>query len=220
MLDVNLEAARRQMVDQQVRGRGVLDPDVVRVMRALPRHHYVPDAYRHVAYADSPLPIGRGEIMLQPSVHGLMLQAIEVQSGERVLEVGAGSGYLAACLAALGAQVRSVDIHEDFIAGAKERLAKDDFGHVEFACEDAHTLPADGPEWDVIVVTGSLPARDESFPRSLAVGGRLIWIVGEAPAMRVEVVTRMEAEEWHSQGQFELSVPALKGARTPRRFDF
>lgn len=220
MLDVNLEIARHQMVDQQVRGRGVLDPDVDRAMRALLRHRYVPKDYRHVAYADSPLPIGHGEIMLQPSVHGLMLQAIEVQTGERVLEVGTGSGYLTACLAVLGGRVRSVDIHEDFVREAKRRLAEDGFDDVEFACEDTHTLAPEGPAWDVIVVTGSLPVRDASFERRLALGGRLIWIVGDAPAMRVELVTRLEDDEWRRAGQFEVSVPALQGAPQARRFEF
>jgi protein-L-isoaspartate(D-aspartate) O-methyltransferase len=220
MLDVNLEVARHQMVDQQVRGRGVLDPEVDRVMRALPRHRYVTEAYRHVAYADSPLPIGQGEVMLQPSVHGLMLQAIEVRAGESVLEVGTGSGYLTACLAALGGRVRSVDIHEEFIREAQKRLAEDGFDDIELVCEDSHTLASDGPPWDVIVVTGSLPVRDASFERALAIGGRLIWIIGEAPAMRVELVTRLEDEEWRRAGQFEVSVPALRGAPPARRFEF
>ncbi|MGH8271792.1 MAG: protein-L-isoaspartate O-methyltransferase family protein [Gammaproteobacteria bacterium] len=220
MLEINLEAARRQMVDQQVRGWSVLDPEVVRVMAELPRHLYTPERYRNLAYADSPIPIGRGETMLQPSVHGRILQAVQVQAGERVLEVGTGTGYLAACLAALGGRVRSVDIHEDFVHAARETLAAEGFDGVELACEDTHTLGSDGPDWDVIVVTGSLPVRDPGFTQRLAPNGRLLWIIGEEPAMRVELVTRVGADEWRHEGQFETVVPALAGAAVPRRFQF
>lgn len=220
MLEVNLEVARRQMVEQQVRGWSVLDPDVIRVMAKLPRERYTPERYRNLAYADSTIPIGRGEIMLQPSVHGRILQAVQVQEGERVLEVGTGTGYLAACLAALGGRVRSVDVHEDFVRAARETLAAENFGQVEVAQEDAHALAPEGPEWDVIVVTGSLPVPEPSFPRRLAQNGRLLWIIGEEPAMRVELVTRVDKEEWRYEGQFETVVPALAGAVPPRRFEF
>lgn len=220
MLEVNLEEARRQMVEQQVRSWSVLDPEVIRVMAELPRDRYTPARYRNLAYADSTIPIGHGEIMLQPSVHGRMLQAVQVKEGERVLEIGTGTGYLTACLAALGGHVRSVDIHEDFVQGTRELLAAEGFGRVEVAREDAHLLPSDGPEWDVIVVTGSLPVREPSFTQSLAPNGRLLWIIGEAPAMRVELVTRVGADEWRREGQFETVVPALAGAAAPRRFQF
>jgi protein-L-isoaspartate(D-aspartate) O-methyltransferase len=220
VLAMNLEVARRQMVDQQVRGVAVIDTEVVAVMSELARERYVPERYCNLAYADSPIPIGHGEVMLLPSVHGRILQAVQLKPGERILEIGIGTGYLTACLAALGGRVRSVDIHEDFVSAAGERLAADGFGHVELACADAHTLEAEGPEWDVIVVTGSLPVRDPSFPRRLAEGGRLLWIVGERPAMRVEMLTRTGAEEWRTSGLFETVVPALVGAAPPHKFTF
>ncbi len=220
MLEINLEVARRQMVDQQVRGWSVLDPEVVRVMAELPRERYTPTRYRNLAYADSAIPIDHGEIMLQPSVHGRILQAVQLQAGERVLEVGTGTGYLTACLAALGGRVRSVDIHEDFVQAARETLTAEGFGSVELACEDAHTLVPDGPDWDVIVVTGSLPVREPGFTQRLALNGRLLWIIGEAPAMRVELVTRVGADDCRHEGQFETVVPALAGASVPRRFRF
>ncbi|MGH8161937.1 MAG: protein-L-isoaspartate O-methyltransferase family protein, partial [Gammaproteobacteria bacterium] len=140
MLEMNMEAARRQMVDQQVRGWGVIDTEVVEVMSKLARERYVPERYRNLAYADSPIPIGHGEVMLMPSVHGRILQAVQIEAGERVLEIGTGTGYLTACLAALGGRVRSVDIHDDFVAAAGPRLAEDDLGRVDLACADAHTL--------------------------------------------------------------------------------
>lgn len=220
MLEINFEEARKQMVGQQIRGWDVLDPDVVDVMSRLPREHFVPEQYRNLAYADSEIPIGHGQIMLRPSVQGRVLQAAQVQHGERVLEIGTGSGYLSACLAALGGEVRSLEYHEDLANGAKKSLNATGNEGVVVVREDAHTLDADGAEYDVIIVTGSLPEADGSFMRRLALNGRLVWFLGQAPAMRAEIVTRVEDEEWRREGLFETVVPPLIGTEPVRRFEF
>jgi len=219
MLETNFEQARIQMVGQQIRGWDVLDPEVVRVMGELPREKFVPSRYRNLAYADSEIPIEHGQIMLRPSVHGRMLQAVQVARGERVLEIGTGSGYLTACLAALGGDVRSLEYHEALAKTARAALAGEGFDAVEVIREDAHTLDARGAEYDVIVVTGSLPDTDPGFMHRLAVGGRLIWFLGQAPAMRAELVTRVEDEEWRREGLFETVVPALIGTAPLEQFE-
>lgn len=219
MLETNFEQARIQMVGQQIRGWDVLDPDVVRVMGELPREKFVPPRYRNLAYADSEIPIEHGQIMLRPSVHGRVLQAIELARGERVLEIGTGSGYLTACLAELGGDVRSLEYHEALAKGARATLSGEGFDAVEVIHEDAHTLDAGGAEYDVIVVTGSLPDTDPSFMQRLAVGGRLVWFLGQAPAMRAELVTRVEREEWRREGLFETVVPALIGTTPLEQFE-
>lgn len=218
MLETNFEQARIQMVGQQIRGWDVLDPDVVQVMGRLAREKFAPARYRNLAYADSEIPVGHGQIMLRPSVHGRLLQAVQVARGERVLEIGTGSGYLTACLAALGGNVRSLEYHEELARDARATLADAEFDGVEVVCEDAHTLDADGPEYDVIVVTGSLPETDTSFMHRLAVGGRLGWFLGQAPAMRAELVTRVEADEWRRESLFETVVPALIGTQPVQQF--
>lgn len=220
MLETNFEQARLQMVGQQIRGWDVLDPDVVDVMSRLPREHFVPEKYRNLAYADSEIPIGNAQIMLRPSVQGRILQEAQVQRGERVLEIGTGTGYLSACLAALGGDVRSVEYHKELADGAREALSRIDASNVDVVHEDAHTLDADGPEYDVILVTGSLPTADKSFMNRLAHGGRLVWFLGESPAMRAEKVIRIDAEEWRREGLFETVVPPLIGTRPVRRFEF
>ncbi|HEX5313663.1 MAG TPA: protein-L-isoaspartate O-methyltransferase [Gammaproteobacteria bacterium] len=220
VLDVNFKATRRQMVDQQIRAWGVLDPRVVAVMGSMARERFVPERYRYVAYADSDIPIGHGEVMLVPKVQGRLLQALELEEGQRVLEIGTGTGYLTACLLALGAAVSSVDIHEDFVRSAAQNLEAEGFRGADIQQEDAHTLAAAGPQYDAILVTGSLPVADPSFPRRLAVGGRLVWILGQEPAMRAEVLFRLGDDEWRSRGLFETVAPALKGTAAPRRFDF
>lgn len=219
MLETNFEQARIQMVGQQIRGWDVLDPEVVRVMGELPREKFVPPRYRNLAYADSEIPIEHGQIVLRPSVHGRMLQSVQVARGERVLEIGTGSGYLTACLAALGGDVRSLEYHEELARGARTALDGAGFDGVEVVCEDAHTLDVDGPEYDVIMVTGSLPDADPSFMHRLAVGGRLFWFLGQAPAMRAELVTRVEKEEWRRENLFETVAPALIGTKPLQQFE-
>jgi len=219
MLETNFEQARIQMVGQQIRGWDVLDPDVVDVMGRLPREKFVPERYRNLAYADSEIPIEHGQIMLRPSVHGRLLQAVQVARGERVLEIGTGSGYLTACLAALGGEVRSLEYHAALAAGARSALAGEGLGKVEVVHDDSHTLDAQGAEYDVIVVTGSLPDTDRSFMRRLALGGRLFWFLGQAPAMRAELVTRVEAEEWRRENLFETVVPPLIGTAPLEHFE-
>lgn len=219
MLEINFEKARLQMVDQQVRGWAVLDPAVNAVMERLPRERFTPERYRNLAYADSEIPIGHGQIMLRPSVQGRLLQAAQVRGGERVLEVGTGTGYLAACLAALGGEVRSAEIHEELAQAARSNLAAEGFAGVDVAHGDLHTLADAEPDYDAIVVTGSLPAPDPAFARHLRVNGRLVWILGRAPAMRAELVTRVAVEEWSHEGLFELVVPPLEGVADPRRFE-
>lgn len=219
MLETNFEQARIQMVGQQIRGWDVLDPDVVDVMGRLPREKFVPERYRNLAYADSEIPIEHGQIMLRPSIHGRLLQAVQVARGERVLEIGTGSGYLTACLAALGGEVRSLEYHAALVAGARTTLGEQGFRGVEVIHEDAHTLDVRGMEYDVIVVTGSLPDTDRSFMRRLAPGGRLIWFLGQAPAMRAELVTRVEAKEWRRENLFETVVPPLIGTAPLEHFE-
>ncbi len=220
MLEMNFEEARKQMVGQQIRGWDVLDPDVVDVMSRLPREQFVPEQYRNLAYADSEIPIGHGQIMLRPSVQGRILQAAQVQRGERVLEIGTGTGYLAACLAALGGEVRSLEYHEDLVNIAQKSLSAAGTEDVVVVHEDAHTLDADGAAYDVIMVTGSLPAGDRSFMQRLAHGGRLVWFLGQAPVMRAELVTRVEDDEWRREGLFETVVPPLIGAAPIHSFEF
>ncbi len=220
MLEFNHAAARRQMIEQQVRTWNVLDPAVATVMDRIPRENYTPDRYRSLAYADSTIPIGHGEIMLAPKLQGQLLQALAIRPGDQALEIGTGTGYLSACLATLGAGVRSVEIREDFISMARENLAANRLGSIEVIREDGHTLSAAGPRYDAILVTGSLPVADETFLHRLALSGRLVWIVGEAPVMRVERVIRVGTNEWRTETLLETVVPPLIGVEPPRRFEF
>ena len=212
-------AARQQMVDQQIRTWEVLDPRVLDVFATVPREAFVPPEYRELAFADTPIPIGLGQSMLAPKIQGRILQALSVAAGDRVLEVGSGNGYLAACLSLLGSSTRSIDIHPQFTAMATANLRAVARASVEFETRDAFASAPFG-EYDAIAVTGSLPVYDARFERSLRVGGRLFAIVGEAPVMDAILVRRVDTAEWIRESLFETVVEALINATAAQRFVF
>jgi protein-L-isoaspartate(D-aspartate) O-methyltransferase len=212
-------AARQQMVDQQIRTWEVLDPRVLDVFAMVPREAFVPAEYRELAFADTPIPIGLGQSMLAPKIQGRILQALSVGAADRVLEVGSGNGYLAACLGLLGSSTRSIDIHPQFTASAQANLRAVPLATVEFETRDAFAAAPLG-EYDAIAVTGSLPVYDARFERSLRLGGRLFAIVGEAPVMDAILVRRVDTAEWIRESLFETVVEPLINATAAQRFIF
>ena len=216
-------AARQQMVDQQIRTWEVLDPRVLDVFARVPREAFVPPQYRELAFADTPIPIGLGQSMLAPKIQGRILQALGVAATDSVLEVGSGTGYLAACLGLLGAAARSIDIHPQFTAAAQANVGAVNVAaagaRVTFETRDAFATPPLG-EYDAIAVTGSLPVYDARFERSLRVGGRLFAIVGEAPVMDAILVRRVDNAEWTRESLFETVVEPLINATAAQRFVF
>ncbi|HEY2780543.1 MAG TPA: protein-L-isoaspartate O-methyltransferase [Steroidobacteraceae bacterium] len=212
-------AARQQMVDQQIRTWEVLDPRVLDVFSMVPREAFVPPPYRELAFADASIPIGLGQSMLAPKIQGRILQALSVAPTDSVLEVGSGTGYLAACLSLLGSMTRSIDIHAELTALARSNLQAVAEARVDFETRDAFAAAPLG-EFDAIAVTGSLPVYDSRFERSLRVGGRLFAIVGEAPVMDAILVRRVDNSEWTRESLFETVVEPLINATAAQRFVF
>ena len=211
--------ARRQMVDQQIRTWEVLDPRVLDVFSEVPREAFVPPEYRELAFADVPIPIGLGQSMLAPKIQGRILQALGVIASDSVLEVGSGTGYLAACLGLLASKARSIDIHPQFTAAATANLRAVPNARVEFETRDAFAAAPLG-EFDAIAVTGSLPVYDARFERSLRIGGRLFAVVGEAPVMDAILVRRVDTAEWIRESLFETVIAPLINATAAQRFVF
>lgn len=215
----SVEAARRQMVDQQVRAWDVLDDRILDTLVAVPRERFVPPAFRDVAFADAEIPLGHGQVMLAPKVDGRILQAIAPLPNETVLEVGTGSGFLTACLARLAGQVVSIEIHEDLAQGARRVLHDLSIRNVGVEVADACLLDTVDC-YDVVVVTASLPVYDPRYERALRPGGRALLVVGEAPVMQALRVTRTAGNEYLREPVFETNVPAMVGAKRPSRFNF
>lgn len=220
---MELEQARFNMIEQQIRPWDVLDQKVLDLLAQIPREDFVPPDYRRLAYADTAIPIGEGEVMMHPKLEGRMLQALDLHPTDVVLEVGTGSGYVTALLASVTRHVYSVDIHPRLQEEASARLAAHGIENVTLESGDAaRGWDKHGLCYDVIVLTGSLPLLPETFQNTLNRGGRLFAVVGEAPVMEA-VLMRRVGEHQHDIGRedlFETEVPPLRNAPRPRRFVF
>lgn len=216
--DFDFENARETMVEAQVRTWEVLDPVVLDVMRGIAREHFVPQRFHNMAYADSNIPLDHGEVMLQPKVEGRLLQSLALSDDDRVLEVGTGTGYLTALLARLSGSVRSIDIHEDFIARARENLKGMHLDNIQLETGDASKLDGIGEQFDAIAVTGSMPQLHDSFRRALKIGGRLFVVVGSDPIMEAQLHTRVGENDWAVASLFDTCIPPLANAWNPGQF--
>jgi protein-L-isoaspartate(D-aspartate) O-methyltransferase len=211
--------AREQMIEQQVRAWDVLDARVLEVLRQVPRELFVPHGQRYRAFADAEVPLPCAQRMLRPSVAGRILQALLPQRSDSVLEIGAGSGFLSACLRAMAARVRSLEVFAELAESARRNLAALGMGDVEVV--DADAFNAEQPQrYDVVAVTGSLPLYDTRFERLLNPGGRLFVVVGAAPAMEAQLVRRTGAQAWSRQSLFETVIDPLLNAARPPQFTF
>jgi len=220
MTEMNLDQARFNMIEQQVRPWDVLDPRVLEIMELIPRHRFVPDAQRYLAYYDMQLPIGDGEFMLEPKLHGRIMQALAPNKSEQVLEIGTGIGYLTACLAHLSAHVTSVEIKPAFTHQTRELLERHAIRNVILETGDAAGGWDNGRRYDAIAVTGSLPELHQGFHHSLTIGGRLFVVVGEGPVQEGLLITRVAEDQWASESVLDTSIPLLINAPVKNRFVF
>jgi protein-L-isoaspartate(D-aspartate) O-methyltransferase len=211
--------SREQMIEQQVRAWDVLDERVLALLRTVPREHFVPPAQRFFAFADLEVALPHGQHMLRPSVAGRLLQSLELKGSGQVLQIGAGSGFITACLAASATQVQAIEILPELAALARDNLAS-------LGVRNAQVTTADGMQLDgrtryaAIAVTGSMPEYKEVFQRQLEIGGRLFVVVGEGPAMDARLIRRTSEEAWTTQSLFETVVDPLINAPRPPEFRF
>ncbi|MBI2509173.1 MAG: protein-L-isoaspartate O-methyltransferase [Betaproteobacteria bacterium] len=217
---LDVEQARFNMVEQQIRPWEVLDQRVLDLLFRVRREEFVPPQYRALAFADLEIPIGHGEKMLAPKLEARLLQELAPQPGDRILEVGTGSGYMTALLAGLGGHVYSVDIVAGFTQSAGARLGAHGTGNVTLETGDAARGWDQHAPYDAIVLTGSVPVLPEAIQKSLKPGGRLIAVVGEPPVMEAKLITCVAAGICHSTGLFETCIAPLRNALQPERFVF
>jgi len=203
-----------------VRPWDVLDQDVLDVMRQIPREQFVPEAYRRLAFADIEIPLAHGEAMLAPKFEGRLLQALSIEKNDTVLEIGTGSGYLTACLAALGARVVSCERHSDLSAQAADRLRLlSRHSNVELLAIDvSEQMPAG--EYDVVAVEGSMPVIDQRLIALTRPGGRLFVVTGTAPIMEARLITKTNATGWREEILFETILKPLHGFEAAAAFVF
>ncbi len=208
------------MVESQIRTWEVLDQTILDLLMEVRREEFVPEKYRNLAFADLEIPLGHGEVMLAPKMEARMIQELDVRKTDKILEIGTGSGYVTALLGKLGGQVVSVERIQEFSQSAARRLAGHALQNVQLSIGDASEgWPTQAP-YDVILLTGSVPLLSERFQEQLAIGGRLLGVVGEPPVMTAQLIRRISARGFSTVGLFETSIPPLRCARQPARFEF
>jgi len=217
---MNFERARFNMVEQQIRPWDVLDMDVLDLLMAVKREEFVPPAHKTLAFADVEIPIGCGQTMLKPVIEGRILQALPLKRSDSVLEIGTGSGYFAALLAARTDWVRSVEIEPELAKFATDNLNRVGVENVIVEEGDAARGWTSRAPYDVIVVSGGLPVIPQSLLDQLKVGGRMFAFVGEAPVMEGRLITCVSEGQYQIEDVFETVVPTLKNAQRKDDFRF
>lgn len=215
-MPLDMEHARFAMVEQQIRPWEVLDPRVLDTLSAVKREEFVPARHRKLAFADLALPLEHGEFMFKPVLEGRVLQSLSVQATDEVLEIGAGSGFLTACLANLARAVTSIDIHADFVERVRLRLHATGMTNVRVEVADAMSY-APGREFDVVVVTAAVRELPAHFASWVRLGGRLFVICGDSPAQEAVLLTRTAAG-WQRESLFDTDIPYLHGAEPKPAF--
>ena len=222
--NMDFEKARFLMVEQQIRTWEVLDQTVLDLLFAVKREDFVPPAYRSLAFVDMEIPLAHGQTMMAPKMEARIVQEVAPKPGERVLEIGTGSGYLTALLAKQAESVTSIDIFEDFVTATAEKLARAGMTNVHLktgdAAESALGVLASHETFDVIVLTGSVPMVPKAYLDLLNLHGRLFAIVGDAPAMKATLFTKTGDTAFTADDLFETVLPPLINAKQPSRFEF
>lgn len=217
---MNVEQARFNMIEQQIRPWEVLDPQVLDLFFVVKRENFTPPAYKALAFADMEIPLGHGQVMLAPKIEAKLLQELALQLTDKVLEIGTGSGYMAALLAARAEQVVSVEIIPELAESARKNLAATGVDNVTIETGNgAHGWSQSGP-YNAIVLSGAVTEVPADILAQLQVGGRLAAIVGAAPAMSAQLVTCTAAGVYDTVNLFETVVPPLTGLAASTTFQF
>lgn len=215
-MSIDYAKARETMVEQQVRPWDVLDPRVLETIGSIPREAFVPEALRALAYADTALPLGHGESMMKPVLEGRALEALRPGPEECVLEIGAGSGYLTACLAHLAREVVAIELHPDLAHAARARLAAQGIGNARIETADALAWD-NAQQFDAICVSGAVHTVPARFLEWLKPGGRMFVVQGRSPAMDATLVHR-EVNGLRTESLFETDLPYLAGTAPQPEF--
>ena len=217
---MDFQTARLNMVQQQIRTWGVLDPKILELLSTLPREEFVPSAYKTLAFSDAAIPIGYDQVMLPPKIVGRMLQALTLSKQDSVLEVGTGTGYITALLSELTKRVLSLEIIPELAQVAQDKLNTLNLHNIDLRVANGAKGWFQESPYDVIAITGSLPVLPPQLREQLAVKGRLFVVVGAAPVMTAKLIIRQEAAEWSEQNLFETVIPSLLEAPQPELFRF
>lgn len=217
---MNLDQARFNMVEQQIRTWQVLDLRVLDALQKTKREIFTPLAYQDMAYSDTEIPLSSGQLMLAPSIGARLVHDLHLTGSEKVLEIGTGSGYSTALLASLCKRVISIECDAELALNAKANLQKASIGNAEVRVGDGlQGSPAEGP-FEAIVLQGSVPEIPQQLLDQLQINGRLIAVVGEEPVMQTCLVTRHGTDSFTHKVLWDTVIPRLQGVHEPSAFHF
>jgi protein-L-isoaspartate(D-aspartate) O-methyltransferase len=214
------QQARFNMVEQQIRPWQVLDTQVLTVLSNVQRELFVPQAYQALAYTDTDIPLGQGEFMAPPRVAARLMHDLHLTGTEKVLEIGTGSGYMAALLAGRAQRVVSLEINPELASNARNNLQRAGITHVDVRVADGSTGASGDAPFDAIVLGGSVAEVPQALLQQLAIGGRLLAIVGTDHVMAATLFTRTADATWSSKALWDHTAPRLHGFAEPTRFKF
>ncbi len=217
---MNIEQARFNMIEQQIRPWNVLDQDVLDLLLVVKREDFVPAAYKALAFVDTEIPLPGGEAMFTPKIEARILQEVQLKKHENVLEIGAGSGYMAALLAHKARHVTTVEINPELKDLAQANLARAGVSNAAVELGDGSQGWNPGSPFDVIVISGAIEALPEEFLKQVKVGGRIAAIIGQAPVMTAQVITRVSETAYDTVKVFETNVKPLSNSVKHSRFTF
>lgn len=217
---MNIEQARFNMIEQQIRPWDVLDAGVLGLLSRVQREDFVPAAQRALAFTDTEIPLPEGQCMLAPRVEARLLQELRLTGTERTLEVGAGSGFMACLLGHQSRTVTTLEVHASLVAMAQQNLARARMTHVQVVQADGSQMENIDGHYDAIVLSGSVALEPEALKARLNIGGRLVAVVGQEPVMRALRITRVAADAWETAVLFDTVAPRLQGFPQPSRFAF
>jgi len=217
---MDIELARFNMIEQQIRPWNVLDPQTLKTIHQVPRENFVPVQHQHQAFADMQIPIGEGQVMMQPKVEARLLQALAPATDELALEIGTGTGYVAALLAHRALEVHTVECRDMFVELARRNLADHHIDNVQVIHGDAGKGWQSDIDYHMIFVSGSFIHLPDSLRQLLCVGGRMVAIIGEEPIMTARSLHRVDTNRWETESLFETLLPPLDNIEQPDRFQF
>lgn len=216
---MDIEQARFNMIEQQIRPWDVLDLDVLRIIEDTPRELFVPAQHQKLAFSDLEVPLGHNQVMMAPKIEARMLQALQIQSSDEILEIGTGSGFVTACLAKLGKHVDSIEYFEDLSLQAQNILKQQQISNASLDVSDVLAIPSLSKQYDVIAITASMPSYSDQFEKYLNNNGRLFVVSGTAPVMQARLITCKEKYGCTSTSLFETNLPPLIGMQATHKFE-
>ncbi len=220
---MDIEQARFNMIEQQIRPWDVLDVEVLKVIEDTPREFYVPTQHQKLAFSDLEIPLDHDQFMMSPKLEARMLQALQIQVDDKVLEIGTGSGFVTACLAKLGKHVDTIEYYSDLSTHAQTTLQKQQIRNISFKVGDvldkSFFSNQINKQYDVIAITASMPVYSDIFEDFLKENGRLFVVAGKAPVMHARLITRIDNYGFTTTNLFETDLQPLIGMHAPQVFE-